>query len=180
MSEVIVLDKVPYDELSVIYDLLEVTNITFNKNYQGRARSFGDHYGFVLGYIVTRVGKKYQLSKHTLKNFELYELIKEFGEKYFPSQFTSIQVNKNVVCPRHLDKKNVGNSMLISFGDYEGGNIIIEPYGEFSAKYQPIIFNGSKLYHCNTQILNGTKYSLVFYNSNPASQDSPSSNLGLN
>lgn len=177
MSEVIVLDKVPYDELSFIYDLLEVTNIPLNKKIdkKGRARMFGDHYGLVLGYIVTRVGQKYQLSKQTLKNPKLYELIKEFGDKYFPSQFTSIQVNKNVVCPRHLDKKNVGNSMLISFGDYEGGNIIIEPYGEFSAKYQPIIFNGSKLYHYNTPILNKTKYSLVFYNTT-----NPSSNLCLN
>ena len=181
MNEITFLDKVAYDELSIIYDLLEETKITFNKNKQGRARTFGDHYGFVLGYIVTRVGQKYQLSKQTKKNPELYDLIKQFGEKYFPSQFSSIQVNKNVTCPRHLDKKNVGNSMLVSFGNYEGGNIVIEPYGELSAKYHPIIFNGSELYHYNTPILNGTKYSLVFYKTtNPAYQDAPSSNLGLN
>ena len=59
--------------------------------------------------------------------------------------------------------------MLVSFGNYEGGNIVIEPYGELSAKYHPIIFNGSELYHYNTPILNGTKYSLVFYKTtNPA------------
>jgi hypothetical protein len=34
----------------------------------------------------------------------------------------------------------------------------------YYAKYQPLIFNGSKLEHYTTDDLVGNKYSLVFYN----------------
>lgn len=54
------------------------------------------------------------------------------------------------------------SSMLISFGDYTGCNIVIEGI-MYDAKYSPIIFNGSERHHWNTNDLQGNKYSLVFY-----------------
>lgn len=81
---------------------------------------------------------------------------------YCPFKFTSIHVNKNVTCPKHKDSKNIGSSMLLSFGNYTGSKIIIENI-VYDAYYNPIIFDGSKLEHWNTDDLQGTKYSLVFF-----------------
>ena len=77
--------------------------------------------------------------------------------------FSSIHLNNNVVCPKHKDNRNVGNSLLVSFGDYTGCNIVI---GDviYDAKYTPLIFNGAEIEHYNTNDLEGNKYSLVYYN----------------
>jgi hypothetical protein len=72
-----------------------------------------------------------------------------------------------VVCPKHYDSKNVGESMLVSFGDYTGCNIVIEGI-VYDAKHTPVIFNGSKREHWNTDNLTGNKYSLVFYKNEDA------------
>jgi hypothetical protein len=68
-----------------------------------------------------------------------------------------------LVCPRHLDPSNTGKSLLVSFGDYEGCNIVVEGYGEYDTNCSPIVFNGSKYYHYNTPLKSGNKYSLVFF-----------------
>jgi hypothetical protein len=60
-----------------------------------------------------------------------------------------------------LDKKNVGDSLLVSFGVYTGGEIIINNI-EYNAYEKATIFNGSLLEHYNKEFI-GTKYSLVFY-----------------
>jgi hypothetical protein len=53
--------------------------------------------------------------------------------------------------------------MLVSFGDYTGCKIIIDNI-EYDANCNPVIFDGSKIEHWNTDDLEGTKYSLVFFN----------------
>jgi hypothetical protein len=76
--------------------------------------------------------------------------------------YNAVHLNNNVTCPPHYDGKNVGDSILISFGDYTGGNIVIE--GKiYDAYLTPIMFNGSQLEHWNTDDLQGNKYSLVFF-----------------
>jgi len=57
----------------------------------------------------------------------VYALLKEiikFSDISF--QFTSIQVNQNVNCKPHIDKNNVGETVIIGFGDYSEGNIVVE------------------------------------------------------
>ena len=76
--------------------------------------------------------------------------------------FKSVHLNNNIVCPKHLDSKNVGKSVLVSFGDYTGCNIVICD-DVYDAKYRPILFNGSLLEHWNTDDLVGNKHSLVYY-----------------
>ena len=41
-------------------------------------------------------------------------------------KFTSITLNKNYAAKRHRDKNNLGDSRLIAFGDFTGGEIVIE------------------------------------------------------
>ena len=100
---------------------------------------------------------------------ELEEIFREFGEIHFPAfKWSQTQLNKNFPCPPHKDSTNVGNSILCCFGDYEGGNTIID-YGEKTgiqkqdARAGWVKFNGAKYTHWVEPIKSGTRYSLVFF-----------------
>lgn len=147
-----------------IYNLLECINVPLLSNKMGRSPSFGVHRAMTLGIIKARISKTYGLSYYTKKYPELYEMIMNFGKSIVPFDFNAIHINHNVVCPRHLDAYNTGKSCLISFGDYEGCNLIIEGYGEYNTNCRALIFDGSKSYHYNTPLISGNKYSLVYFN----------------
>lgn len=135
-----------------------------------RAITFGITRGRFNGITgVSHFSKKYP---------EIYAEIIRIGRHICPFEFTSIHLNNNVVCPPHYDSKNVGESLLVSFGDYEGCKIVIrgtppdprhqgtppDPRHEvYDAKHTPLIFNGSLLEHWNTNDLVGNKYSLVYF-----------------
>lgn len=91
---------------------------------------------------------------------EIWNLIQFLGQ-IMNIKFTSVQLNKNVVCLPHKDKNNEGDSVIISFGDYSGGCLVYN--GKVYDTLRPLIFDGRKE-HYNTEITNGTKYSLVFFN----------------
>jgi hypothetical protein len=93
-------------------------------------------------------------------------LLQEIGNQ-LPAEFeyNSVFLNHNVVCSEHKDSNNVDKSILLSFGDYIGCNIVIDGT-EYNANRQPVLFNGSLLPHYNTNDLVGNKYSLVFFQGN--------------
>tara|TARA_R110000823_G_scaffold312318_1_gene438901 strand:- start:417 stop:917 length:501 start_codon:yes stop_codon:yes gene_type:complete len=147
--------------------LLEITRMRISPKTTGTGKGgrlkFPQFYGMTLGRVKERgTGKVVDKSKQTRENVELWNTVKELGNMVCPFPFTSVQVNKNLQCPKHTDVKNVGNSMLVSFGDYKGSKIMIEGK-EYDARRNPVIFNGSQLEHWNTEQKGGTKYSLVFY-----------------
>lgn len=164
MDSVKCLTEIQPDQLFELYSLLDSITIPLNTNKMGRCRTFGDHRAMTLGYVTARTTKVYGISYYSKKFPEVYDAIKKFGESICPFQFNTIHVNHNVVCPRHIDPKNIGESLLVSFGDYEGGELEIENVGTFDTNCRPIIFNGSTHYHWNKPILSGNKYSLVFFN----------------
>ena len=96
----------------------------------------------------------------------LDEIFKEFGSLHFPEfKFTQVQLNKNYKCTRHIDSSNIGESILLTLGDFEGGKTIIEKEGEeivADSHNSPYKFNGSKYYH-RTNDYTGTRYALVFF-----------------
>jgi len=100
------------------------------------------------------------LSSYSTKFPDVYEALKKVGAD-LGFTFTSIQVNRNLQCPPHKDRKNVGDSMLISFGKYTGGEIVVNgvPY---NAYHRPTIFNGSQWEHYNNAI-EGDKFSIIFF-----------------
>jgi len=102
------------------------------------------------------------LSRDSIRYSEIFEEIMRIGDKYVPFNYTSVHLNHNVICPPHKDDKNNGKSVLISFGEYTGSNIVIEGIN-YDARHRPLMFNGSLLNHWNTQDLQGNKYSLVYY-----------------
>lgn len=155
----------PSDDLvQEIMALLSNITVPMNSNKTGRAMSFGRHRAMTLGFIRSRVTRKYGLSLKSKKYPELYNAILALGKKIVPFDFTSIHVNHNVVCPRHLDPKNVGNSVIVSLGDYQGCDLVIENHGTYNMNCKPLLFDGSKNYHYNTPLISGNKYSFVFFN----------------
>ena len=159
-----VLDPLRDDIQDLIYEL-QNTTIKLCSNKTGRARTFGTQRAMTMGIVKQRISRRYELSVASKKYPKLYEAILRFG-KTLNFDFNAIHINHNVVCSRHLDPYNVGSSLLVSFGDYEGCNLIIEGENEnkeCNTNCNPIIFDGTKHYHYNTPLIDGNKYSLVFF-----------------
>ena len=97
----------------------------------------------------------------------IIEYLREFGRHHFPDySFTDVQVNYNWQSPRHKDKGNYGESVIIGLGDYHQGNLVVEcPYGdeEVDIRHKPYKFDGAKHYHY-TKFYTGDRMSVVFYN----------------
>ena len=128
----------------------------------GRPHFPKGHRRFIFGITRARFHGTVGLSRHSTMYSTLYKLIDDFGKKYIPIEFNAIHVNHNVVCPRHLDHKNVGVSAIVSCGNYTGCKLMIEGV-EHDPYYHVILFNGSVQEHWNTDDLVGDRYSLVFY-----------------
>jgi hypothetical protein len=159
------LNEPDMDLVSNVYELLEQTVIPVLRNKSGRAATFGAHTAAVLGYIIPRVlrNRGKTLSVFSQNNMELYEAAVALGKAICPFEFEAIQLNKNVVCPPHRDSGNNGKSVIISFGDYSGGELIIDGFGTYDTNCHPLRFNGAKYLHFNNPIITGTKYSLVYF-----------------
>lgn len=161
--DIIELPKIDPNELSNLYGMLEDINIV-KRGIKSNRRGFPlGHRSATFGYVRGRYNGKYDLSLHTKKYPHIYQELLRIGNIFCPFEFSAIHINKNVICPPHKDSKNIGKSMLLSFGDYTGCNIVIDGK-KYDANCEPLIFNGSELEHYNTDDLVGTKYSLVFFN----------------
>ncbi len=107
------------------------------------------------------------LTKLTYKKNVLYELAKKYIKENVPDfKYTTMCLNKNLVCQPHKDGYNEGNSYIVGIGDYDGGNLYIKPDGEKEIKhnirYNFLEFNGRNT-HWNDDIKKGDKYSIVYF-----------------
>ncbi len=110
-------------------------------------------------------------SKLKIKKYkELFDNTNEYFKNNSPEpdfNYTTIQYNKNHKCAKHKDKNNVGDSYIIGFGDYTGGELIVyddsgnPTYVDIKNKFYK--FNGSKYYHETNDFI-GERYTLVFFN----------------
>lgn len=92
---------------------------------------------------------------------KLYTLIRKIIKEKFPNfKYTTIQLNKNIISPPHIDKNNVGPSYILGLGDYDGGKLVIEGE-EFDIKNKWKHFDG-RLGHW-VKPFKGTRYTLVFF-----------------
>ena len=100
-------------------------------------------------------------SRYNKKFPELFKTLKRLMFAYDPDfSFTTIQVNKNIVSPPHVDKNNVGPSYIIGLGDYDGGKLVIDGK-EYNIRNRFKKFDG-RYGHWVTPF-SGTRYSLVFF-----------------
>ena len=164
-----ILKPIPCDEFNVLYDMLRYVSVPIKTKMSGGRGDFGRHRAMTFGITRGRFSGVIGLSHYSKKHPHIYEEIKRIGLLMGAEAMNSIHLNHNVICPRHLDANNVGDSILVSFGDYTGCNIVVQnPSGEeikYDAFCQPIKFNGAELVHYNTNDLVGHKYSLVFFTS---------------
>ena len=92
----------------------------------------------------------------------MYQKLKELIEIIDPDfEYTTITLNKNVLCKPHYDANNLSPSIIISLGDFSGGELNVEGK-KYDIKMQPLKFNGSKLKHW-TEPFQGDRYSFIYY-----------------
>ena len=171
-------------DLGILYELLEEVEFYSGNDRKRmlRHRNDGKMGSMTYGYTWKGLLRKYPDGSKWLrpaapvkgmfltKCMELYPHLKdvyeEFASLYFPDfTFTHIQMNKNFPCPRHIDSKNVGESILVCLGDYTGGELQVEfddKIVKIDNKNNMYRFNGSKYYH-SVLPFEGVRYSLVFY-----------------
>jgi hypothetical protein len=77
--------------------------------------------------------------------------------------WTAIQVNINYEAEWHCDKNNDGKSLVVAFGDYEGGELETEDGKVYDLRHRPVVFEAAKVRHRVRPITRGTRYSIVFF-----------------
>ena len=105
------------------------------------------------------------ISKFTLENLKLYELLIDYGNQVCPHQFNSICINHNVVCQKHRDINNKGISTIQALGIFSGGNLGMEIEDSKSISIdirKPFTFDGSKYTHW-TEPFQGDRYSIIWF-----------------
>jgi hypothetical protein len=107
-------------------------------------------------------GKEYKDSQAVVKKPLIWEILQQYGAT-LDIPWTSVQVNQQCVCAKHKDVRNVGDSYLVSLGDYVGGDLVVEGTA-YNTSTVATIFNGSQMEHWNTDIQSGSKWSIVFFN----------------
>lgn len=122
----------------------------------GRSQAFG---------VVNRRCLKPDYSRQCWLRPYLFKLLLDFAEKYVEIPWTSITLNQNYAAGRHRDRGNIGESYLVAFGDYTGGELKMWE-GDLSGCHnicrKPIVADFSKIEH-SVEPFEGERYSLVFY-----------------
>ena len=119
--------------------------------------------GMCLGYTFSRTGARLgsltgnphydQLAK--ILNGDLSELTRG------GFQWSSVQVNLNTISAEHSDSGNKGLSLIVSLGQFTGGELVIDGHKVFDVRDNLLAFDGSKK-HFNRPY-EGKRYSLVFF-----------------
>lgn len=121
-------------------------------------------YSNILGWVsipFTSSTSRFQLSKMHNDNSELFELLCKFIWQHDPNfTFSSITLNKNVLCPPHKDSNNFGYSYIIGLGNYRGGELIINN-NKFDIHNKWLKFNGHDTHW--TEFFTGDRYTIVYY-----------------
>jgi len=136
-------------------------NIPINKYRQkvgiGRSQCFG---------LVRKRSLSPDLSRCSWLDAKLHHLLIKFGLLNLPEGFTytSIQVNDSFLCKTHKDKHNVGQSYIVGFGNYTGGELVLKQPDDtlYNIRHRPVLFNGSETEHY-TKEFEGRRWTLVYH-----------------
>jgi hypothetical protein len=159
--------KVLKKDIKHLSELLTNTEIPINYQRARKDRSktpAGKGRSVLLGYAPYF---KNRLTNFTKEHPDIYEELMELGRKYADFPVTQIMLNKNYQTQKHKDSMNVGKSIIFSFGDYTGGELIMEDdQGKphvLKTHMNTVEMDGSKHFHWNKPITSGTKYSVIFF-----------------
>ena len=154
------MNEIPSSEfVSIIAELerrpLQQNNYR-NKAGNGKSQAFG---------LVNRRCLAPDYSRNNWLRPYLYKLLLDFGEKFVDISYNAITLNQDYQAGKHRDKHNSGNSFLVAFGDYTGGDLLIHEgdlSGNHNIRHRPIKADFSKLLH-SVSDFTGHRYSLVYY-----------------
>jgi hypothetical protein len=154
--------EIPSSETNLIQHYLTKHKLGNNK-YRVKV---GEGQSNTLG-IVSKRSLTPDLSRITWGHPYLFFLLMQFAEKHVSPHitFTSIQVNHNYPCKPHKDVGNTGDSFIIAFGDYSGGELCIENVN-YDIRNRGLLFNGSEQTHWTKDWV-GNRFSIVFHTINP-------------
>lgn len=106
----------------------------------------------------------------------LFKLLLDFAETYVDISWNAVTVNQDYRAAPHYDKNNVGDSFLVAFGNYTGGELEIHEgpsLGFKDIRHKPIKMDFSKVLH-SVRPFEGHRYSLVFYKYDLGTTELPS------
>ena len=151
---------IPSEAFQPIIDELHRQSLGINeyrkRTGSGRSQAFA---------IVGKRSMPPDYSRQCWKRPYLFKLLLDFGEKYVDIPYNAITLNENYLAGPHYDKNNVGESFLVAFGTYSGGELVIHEgdlSGEHNICYKPIITDFSKVLHSVKPFV-GERFSLVYY-----------------
>ena len=130
----------------------------------GRSQCFG---------IVKQRTSNFHGSRQNFARMDIFKELLQIAPMILPIDFSfdAIQVNDNYQTAEHRDVGNRDESAIIGFGEYIGGDLIVEET-PVSIKHRVVFFNGS-LYRHSTAPYQGSRYSLVFFKVNKVFTQKP-------
>jgi len=134
-----------------------------NRSRKGAGRGCSQAFG-----IVNKRSKPPDYSALCRDRPYMYRLLLDFARVHVPHElkWNAITVNQCYQCLPHKDKGNLGSSFLVAFGEYTGGDLVVQHEGGGSERHnincRPIIMDFSKHTHW-VEEFQGARYSLVFY-----------------
>jgi hypothetical protein len=144
----------------LVYDNIQINRERGNSG-AGRSVCFG-----IVGKRSEPVGD----SRWNTKRPEVWAELQTIAEHLpVPEGWTSCVLNQDYVALPHYDSGNIGPSMIVSFGCYSGGELVLEEASgtrTVSTYLTPISGKFSKTKHW-TKPLSGVKFSLVFFKIDP-------------
>jgi hypothetical protein len=143
------------------------------KNAGQQVRMRGDRIGNIgrtctFGFGRTRTKGWCAFAANT-KYPEVYKAVCEYGQQVVPAGvfFNCITLNQNVQAKKHTDSMNVGDSVIVGIGDYEGGKLrvydpVTDVFIAHDIKDHPLQFNGNTHPH-ETEEFTGVRWSIIYY-----------------
>jgi len=89
-----------------------------------------------------------------------HEIYNECARLFPEHEFDCVMINKNFQCPPHKDKNNIGDSIIVGLGSYNGGDIVVEGVSH-CLLYSPLVFNGHEKEHWVQPWTDGDRYTVV-------------------
>lgn len=159
---------------SHLYYLLEHSKFINNNNRKEQllAKKMKQSFSCPVGLKWNYIYKDYELPTFDEVNGgDVYDYVCKMVYEYCKEnkidfKFNALTINKNFICKPHLDKGNIGETLIFGVGDYKDGRLI-KNISPTEAEYidihnKPHIFNATEVEHYNEDHTK-TRYSIVCY-----------------
>ena len=118
--------------------------------------------GAVIGAVIQYYKSCWTVGKFTRKHPELAAIACQYAKNFFPHfKFSSVMINKGSSA-LHVDRMNLGPSVIVSLGDHTGGELWQYPDRVIKIRNKPKLTDG--LLPHMTLPYKGERFSLVYFN----------------